>query len=157
MNKESTRYLLDTNIFIIYSRGNAASECIENEFNLKSRPVTPLVCCVTVGEIYSFAQYNNWGVKKTSKAVNLTQNMNVIPLDLPSIYELYADIDTFSRRPGAGASARKMGKNDLWIAAVAKATNSILLTTDSDFDHLCPNLIRRIKICPRTGVVLDKP
>ena len=32
-----------------------------------------------------------------------------------------------------------MGKNDLWIAACAKATGAILLTTDNDFTHLIPD------------------
>jgi predicted nucleic acid-binding protein len=29
-----------------------------------------------------------------------------------------------------------MGKNDLWIAATASVTNSALITTDKDFEHL---------------------
>lgn len=29
-----------------------------------------------------------------------------------------------------------MGKNDLWIAATAHVTQSILITTDLDFNHL---------------------
>ena len=31
---------------------------------------------------------------------------------------------------------RNMGKNDLWIAATARALNIPLLTTDADFSHL---------------------
>lgn len=31
-----------------------------------------------------------------------------------------------------------MGKNDLWIAASAIETESVLLTTDRDVDHLSP-------------------
>lgn len=31
-----------------------------------------------------------------------------------------------------------MGKNDLWIAACAKAAGATLLTTDNDFTHLIP-------------------
>ncbi|MGL4512267.1 MAG: PIN domain-containing protein [Lacipirellulaceae bacterium] len=52
----------------------------------------------------------------------------------------YATIDVFSRSVG-----RRMGKNDAWIAATAAATNSILLTTDADFDHLHSHIqLRRI-------------
>jgi len=29
-----------------------------------------------------------------------------------------------------------MGKNDLWIAATAKVADAILITIDSDFNHL---------------------
>lgn len=34
------------------------------------------------------------------------------------------------------ASAIKMGKNDLWIAATAVVENAELITTDKDFIHL---------------------
>jgi len=56
------------------------------------------------------------------------------------IVDRYAEIDAFSqgRLPGRrlDCSARNMGKNDLWIAAVASTLNATLITTDSDFDHL---------------------
>jgi predicted nucleic acid-binding protein len=35
-----------------------------------------------------------------------------------------------------GATARNMGKNDLWIAATAHVLGASLLTTDKDFAHL---------------------
>jgi len=34
-----------------------------------------------------------------------------------------------------------MGKNDLWIAACAKAAGARLLTTDEDFDHLADSML----------------
>jgi predicted nuclease of predicted toxin-antitoxin system len=45
----------------------------------------------------------------------------------------YAEIDHWSRTKGI-----RMGKNDLWIAATAKAASMTILTTDKDFDHLHP-------------------
>ncbi len=52
----------------------------------------------------------------------------------------YAEIDAFSKNklPGSplGTSAVTMGKNDLWIAATAKVANAVLITIDSDFNHL---------------------
>ena len=39
-----------------------------------------------------------------------------------------------------------MGKNDLWIAAVASVTRFRLLTTDADFDHLDPLFLTRLRI-----------
>ena len=35
-----------------------------------------------------------------------------------------------------------MGKNDLWIAAVAAVQGAVILTTDKDFDDLHPTLVR---------------
>jgi predicted nucleic acid-binding protein len=43
-------------------------------------------------------------------------------------------------------SARKMGKNDLWIAATASLLNASLITTDADFDHLNDVFLNVIKI-----------
>lgn len=40
------------------------------------------------------------------------------------------------RKYPKGYSSIKVGKNDLWIAATAQVTNSKLVTTDRDFDHL---------------------
>lgn len=41
-----------------------------------------------------------------------------------------------------------MGDNDLWIAATAKVTGALLLTTDKDFDHLYPVHLQRDWINP---------
>lgn len=49
----------------------------------------------------------------------------------------YARLDVESRKLG-----RRMGKNDLWIAAVACVQSAVILTTDSDFDHLHPTSVR---------------
>jgi tRNA(fMet)-specific endonuclease VapC len=43
---------------------------------------------------------------------------------------------------------RPMGENDVWIAAAARATNTRLLTTDRDFDHLHPTMLQRDWIDP---------
>jgi tRNA(fMet)-specific endonuclease VapC len=49
----------------------------------------------------------------------------------------YARLDYASRNIG-----RRMGKNDLWIAAVASVQSAVIVTTDQDFDHLNPNLVK---------------
>lgn len=41
-----------------------------------------------------------------------------------------------------------MGKNDLWIAASAKAAGAFLLTTDNDFDHLFDDVLDGASIDP---------
>ena len=53
---------------------------------------------------------------------------------------MYAEIDVYSQSKHPTLrlppSARKMGKNDLWIAATAAIHNATLLSTDADFEHL---------------------
>jgi predicted nucleic acid-binding protein len=60
---------------------------------------------------------------------------------------VYGKIDAYSQGKlkdislPQGMSARNMGKNDLWIAAVAYVLEATLITTDKDFEHLSPALI----------------
>jgi predicted nucleic acid-binding protein len=42
-----------------------------------------------------------------------------------------------------------MGKNDIWIAATASVVNAILMTTDTDFDHLNGVFLSVVYIDPR--------
>ncbi len=44
-----------------------------------------------------------------------------------------------------------MGKNDLWIAAVANVSQAALMTTDSDFDHLSPSHLTLDRIDQNSG------
>lgn len=55
--------------------------------------------------------------------------------------EANAVIDADSKSSGI-----TMGKNDLWIAAVAYVTGFELITTDADFDHLHPDFVTRLLI-----------
>jgi predicted nucleic acid-binding protein len=61
-----------------------------------------------------------------------------IPLNAAGLIQAYADLDAYSRTVG-----RRMGKNDLWIAATARVTGAKLLTADADFDHLTPAFLDR--------------
>ena len=54
-----------------------------------------------------------------------------------AVISSYARLDQESRSVG-----RRMGKNDLWIAAVAAVQSATIVTTDQDFDHLSPNWVK---------------
>jgi predicted nucleic acid-binding protein len=58
--------------------------------------------------------------------------------------ELYAEIDTYLRRAG-----KAVEQNDIWIAATSIASGAHLLTTDKDFDPLCPSYLDRTWIDPQ--------
>jgi tRNA(fMet)-specific endonuclease VapC len=68
---------------------------------------------------------------------------------------IYTEIDTYSQRLNPGfkdypfATPRNMGKNDLWIAALAALLNLKLITTDADFDHLHDVFFEVQKIVPQ--------
>jgi predicted nucleic acid-binding protein len=71
---------------------------------------------------------------------------NLITVDLTKeVIQAYVEIDLFSRRRKPAVT---MQKNDVWIAAAAKATGAVLLTTDTDFNHLPLELIKHEYIDP---------
>ena len=60
----------------------------------------------------------------------------VVDINHPSVIDA-VELDMVSQSHPDGAC--NMGKNDLWIAACAKASGATLLTTDNDFTHLIPD------------------
>lgn len=100
--------------------------------------MAPIISAVTEGELRSLALQFMWGPDRLRKLEALLGRFVVVQLDLPGVYDAYAVIDNYSRQVG-----NEMGKNDVWIAATAKATGARLLTTDKGFDHLAPDYLSR--------------
>lgn len=147
-------YLLDTNILVAYIRAGPLGQYIDATYSLRHQPNKPLISAVTKGEIRSLARQFGWGPAKRQALADLLQNELVsIEIDQPAIMDAYEEIDHYSLTHPVGAY--NMGKNDLWIAATAKATGAVLLTTDLDFDHLNPTHIRHI--CIPTNSTLPPP
>jgi tRNA(fMet)-specific endonuclease VapC len=142
MSPPKPRYLLDTSIVVNLARRNPLSLWIEATYALSVVPV-PLISMVTVGELRSLARLLDWGHHRLQYLQDIVDKLAVVPLDYPGLLDAYADIDVHSQRQG-----RKMGKNDLWIAATAHVTGTKLLTTDRDFDHLNGVLLDRDYIDP---------
>ncbi len=142
----SSGYILDTNILVHLIRGNALGKAIDTNFALSGSLSRCLICVVTVGEAYSLARKWSWGQKKIDQLKALLSQLVWIDINHPDILETYGELDDISNRAG-----RSMGKNDLWIAATAKVSGTILLTLDGDFDHLAPEHLTRIRVNDKTG------
>lgn len=140
-------YLLDTGILLQLIRGNAVGAFIESTYRLTQQAYTPLVCIVTHGEIRSLAGRNNWGDAKRAALEAMLENLVTVDIHSDQVLDAYVEIDLVSLRSPTGS--KTMGKNDLWIAAVARVTGATLLTTDTDFDHLHPNIVDRFYIDPK--------
>ena len=143
-------YLLDTNIVLIYARGNNLTKKIEEELQLLSGDNQLVISVVTVGEIKSLAIKNNWGKSKVVKLSQLLNEFIVADINVEEITERYAEIDAYSQGKLSGKkgkfSSRNMGKNDLWIAATGSVLQVVIVTTDSDFDHLDGEYIKLKKV-----------
>lgn len=143
-------YLLDTNILLIYARGNTLTTKIEEELQLLTGDNQLIISVVSVGEIKALALKNNWGERRIEQLNRLLSSFLVADIHVKSITDRYAEIDAYSqgKHPDkkGNFSARNMGKNDLWIAATGSVLQVVLITTDSDFDHLEGPYIKLKKI-----------
>lgn len=147
-------YLLDTNVLLFLARGGRLGQHIDATFGLRAARFRPLVCIVSHGEVLVLARSNKWGDEKQTALRGLLDNLVAVDISHPRVIDAYVELDLVSRAHPDGA--RNMGKNDLWIAAAAKAAGATLLTTDRDFDHLIPNHIAGVFIDPAV-VLADTP
>lgn len=114
-----------------------------------------IISVVTKAELESFIFQNKWGLPKIKKLNLFLDEITYIDIVNADniLLDSYKEIDSFSKRKAKdkmgkllNGSARRMGKNDLWIAATALAIDAPLMTTDGDFDHLNGPLMNVMKI-----------
>ena len=147
------KFLLDTGIVLGYARSAGYAEYVDKKFDIFAN--IPLVSVVSKGEIYSLAIQRNWGTNKLKLLDELLRKLPVVDINDDQIIRRYAEIDAYSfGRNSAqplmkGQTARRMGKNDLWISATASVVKATLLTTDHDFDHLNTVFVEVIYIDPK--------
>lgn len=141
--------LLDTNILVHLIRQNVIGRRVESDHQLASRPERPLVSFVTLGELRALALKLGWGTKRTRQLDDLLDQLVVVNINQGDILDHYAVLDHHTEK--VARPARRMGKNDLWIAATASALSAVLMTTDGDFDHLAPAFFHRVRVDSRTG------
>ncbi len=136
--------LLDTCILVHLVRGQAPGQWIDTTYQLRNRPLKPLISIVTVGEMYSLVGRLAWGDAKLKLLETLLlKELVIVDLNF-QICRRYAEIDRFLNDSG-----QKKEKNDLWIAATASVANARLLTNDTDFDPLHPHWVDREYIDPQ--------
>lgn len=147
MAATSTLFMLDTNVLLACIRGGKLGKHIRANYPFDHAGFDALICVVSVGEILSLSKKFAWGEKPNSAMQELLDSLVTIDINAKSVLEAYATIDHFSESKG-----RRMGKNDVWIAAAANVSGATLLTTDSDFDHLeAASLVSVAKINPAMG------
>jgi tRNA(fMet)-specific endonuclease VapC len=134
-------YVWDTNIIILSSKYPAFLENLDKQYNFFSGANTLYISAVSIGEVHAFALRNRWGDRRLTEMAKILKVAKPISItDDPTLIKMYAEIDVYSQSKHPtltlATSARKMGKNDLWIAATTAVHKAILLSTDNDFNHL---------------------
>lgn len=116
--------LLDTNIISAWLKGEAA---IADKIDESAQVYIPVIA---VGELYYGAQYSTHIKKNISNINKVITRYNV----------LYINEDTASVYGVIKAGLRKKGKpvpeNDIWIAAIARQHELILITRDKHFKEI---------------------
>jgi tRNA(fMet)-specific endonuclease VapC len=143
---------LDTNILVHLIRASTVGRRVDEQLSLTTRSDRPLISVITAGEIFSLARKFGWGQSKLEMLDHLIRQMVIVQLHQGDIISRYADIDHFCEREAV--PARPMGQNDMWIAATASALRATLITADSDFDHLAPRFLNRIRVDAQTGDII---
>ncbi|WP_423924766.1 PIN domain-containing protein [Candidatus Palauibacter sp.] len=144
MSASHDRVLLDTNILLGLARKAPWAERAYQEFDLGNREVVSFTSIVCKGEILAIAEKRGWAQTKRSRLEQILHQFPTVSIDEPQIVHAYALIDAWTRgtavdSPGVAPPpkpARRMGKNDLWIAATAHTAGAALLTADEDFRHV---------------------
>lgn len=137
------RFILDTNILMAFVRGNTLFQTANTRCQLLDNDAQLFISVVSFAEIQVLAKRNAWGdakLKKLAAFIDVAILLDIFTQDT-ALMQAYVDIDIYSNSMG-----RKMGKNDLWIAATAKVTNASLVITDGDFDHLSVSMLKLEKI-----------
>lgn len=130
-------WFVDTNIVLHVLRESPLGRHLVGSLQFRARPAPAKTSVVTQGELYSLAAFYNHGQAKRERLEEVLSELVIVDINSRPIIDRYADLDVLSRLAGI-----KMGKNDLWIAASASETDSVLITTDHDFDHLNPDRLR---------------
>lgn len=133
-------FLLDTSVIIHLVRGQNVADRILGRYDLIHCQPRPLVSVVSLAEVRVMAEERQWGERKRQSLTKTLQSLVVVDIHHPLVIDAYVRIDLHARQHPKGA--RRMGKNDLWIAACASAADAFLLSTDHDFEHLIPDLVR---------------
>lgn len=113
-------------------------------------PVRVVIPIVIIGELEALALKNDWGYQKVKFLQHLLASYPTADLNR-EITRTYAEVDAYSQGKSKqtslppGMTARNMGKNDLWIAAIAFYLDMELHTTDNDFDHLVHTGLKLVK------------
>ncbi len=124
-------YLLDTNILVHLVRRDALGRYLDATYGLTNGRHAFILSIVTIGECFALAGKFGWEAVKRDKLNEILAQFEWYDIATEDVLRTYGEIDTASHETG-----RKMGKNDLWIAATARVSQTTVLTTDTEAQAL---------------------
>lgn len=140
-------YLLDTSVVLALVRGKELGHRIDETYKLSSRPMRPLTCSVSQGELWALAEANAWEETRRRALAEMLESLVMVDPGNPGVVDAYVTLYMVCRRHPQGSRVN-MGENDLWIAAAARAAGATLLTLDRDFAHFPAEAVEVVYIDP---------
>ena len=117
-------FLLDTNIITAWLKGETPVADKIDKANAIHLPI------IAIGELYYGAMYSTRVEKNIGDINKITSNYNILLIDV-AITLVYGDIKAALRKKG-----KPIPENDIWIAAIAKYYQLILVTRDKHFKEI---------------------
>jgi tRNA(fMet)-specific endonuclease VapC len=125
------KYLLDTNIVIaLFDNDQSVIEQIEKADRL-------LIPVIVIGELYYGALKSQFTRRNFEKVENFIKANTILGCDKETAL-FYGNI-----KKELQVTGKPIPENDIWIAAIAKQYNLILITRDTHFDHIKNLKIKR--------------
>lgn len=120
----SGRFLLDTNVVIALFAGDAA---VQQHLEQAEEVFVP---SIVLGELYFGARKSGRVKENLARIDEFATNSSVLACDTDTAKE-YGVIKNALREKG-----RPIPENDIWIAAIARQYELILVTRDTHFDEV---------------------
>lgn len=123
-DREASRGLLDTSVLVAIERGRS--------LRTEAMPETTAISVVTKAELRVgiFVAEDIETRDQRLMTFELANRIVALPVD-DEVARMWAQMRAY-----VGASGKKVGVNDMWIAATAAAHEIPVLTQDGDFDDL---------------------
>ena len=152
-----TRFLLDTNLLLGFTRKAPWAVQARAEFKLGDPETMVFTSVVCQGEILALAEKNGWGSNRRTHLERILAEVPALDIGERTMLDAYARIDAWTHGKPVASPQRapppkpavSMKQNDLWIAAAAHVSRAALLSTDTDFRHLDSTWFRFIHVSPR--------
>jgi len=135
--EEKICIVLDTNVVMQSLKNEKFQRFFEDNYPFERYQF--LLPFAVEAELRSFVLRYNWGEKKKAFLERFLAKLVSIQEARREMIDAYALLDAFSlgqhptEKRGKNQPAHRMGKNDLWIAAIAYLHKAPLITTDRDF------------------------
>lgn len=174
LNRPFKRYLFDTSVLLGLERFHKGENEMSTSFSegikslsLDQSATQVFISSVSIAELAVFINIRKWEEMRKLHLVTILKQHTIIPLS-DSLIPFYREVDLYSRGMQVHKTIndntytlqmtkghRRMGKNDLWIAAIAYQNNCSLVTCDNDFNHLAL-LLNEVIIIPYHSNEVEK-